>query len=183
MYLGEPLFDRHELTVRAGGHVAVGQHAGKLLWPRLKLQAQDLSKSAFAGFDDGAGVMGDQPAQHGVCVLGVAQVTGAVECVQACHVKVGCVADVVQPRGSLQQIRVRAENSRQAMGPGGDTLDVCPAAGERFLQERLGVLLRPGCQCGHAAQARRLGGTFTDVAGRPKDVLPGVTSRHPAMLA
>ena len=46
MYLGEPLFDRHELAVRAGGHVAVGQHAGKLLRRRLKLQAQDLSESA-----------------------------------------------------------------------------------------------------------------------------------------
>ena len=29
MYLGEPLFDRHELAVRAGGHVAVGQRAEK----------------------------------------------------------------------------------------------------------------------------------------------------------
>jgi hypothetical protein len=37
MYLGEPLFDRYELTVRAGGHVAVGQRAGKLLWRRFKL--------------------------------------------------------------------------------------------------------------------------------------------------
>ena len=40
MYLGEPLFDRHELTVRAGGHVAVGQRVGKLLWRGFKLQAQ-----------------------------------------------------------------------------------------------------------------------------------------------
>ena len=143
MYLGEPLFDRHELTVRAGGHVAVGQRARKLLWRRLKLQAQDLSKSAFPGFDDGAGVMGDQPAQHAVCMLGVAQVAGAVECVQARHIKVGCVADIVKPRGSFQQIRVRAENSRQATCPGGDALDVRPAAGERFLEERLGEPLRP----------------------------------------
>ena len=47
--------------------------------------AQDVSKSAFAGFDDGAGVMGDQPAQQSVGVLGVAQVAGAVEYVQARH--------------------------------------------------------------------------------------------------
>src|SRR2546421_2711928 len=78
-YLGEPLFDRHELAVRAGGHVAVGQRVGKLLWRRLKLQAQGVGKSAFTGFDDGAGVMCDQPAQNSVGVLGVAQVTGAVE--------------------------------------------------------------------------------------------------------
>ncbi len=29
MYLGEPPFDPHGLAVRAGGHVAVGQHAGE----------------------------------------------------------------------------------------------------------------------------------------------------------
>jgi len=139
MYLGEPLFDRHELTVRTGGHVAVGQHARKLSRRRLKLQAQDLSKSAFASFDDGAGVMGDEPAQHGVAVLGVAQVTGAVECVQARHNKVGCVADIVQPRGSLQQIRVRAENSRQAMYLGGDTLNMRPAPGHSGERAELGI--------------------------------------------
>ena len=50
---------------------------------RLELAAQDVSGSAFFGFDDGAGVVGDQPAQHGVGVPGVAQVTSAVECVQA----------------------------------------------------------------------------------------------------
>ena len=112
--------------------------------------------------------MGDQPAQQGVGVLGVAQVPGAVEGVQARHVKVGCVADVVQPRGSLQQIRVRAENIRQAMCPGGDTLNVCPAAGRDSCRsapasccaQDASVVMRPrlgGC-----------GGTFTDVAGRPK---------------
>jgi hypothetical protein len=76
LYLGEPLFDRHEFPVWAGGHVAAGQCAGKRVWRRLELQAQDVGKSAFAGFDDGAGMMGDQPAQHGVGVLGVAQVPG-----------------------------------------------------------------------------------------------------------
>ena len=60
--LGEPLLDRHEFAVRAGGHVAAGQHAGQRVRRRLELQAQDVGKSAFAGFDDGAGVMGDQPA-------------------------------------------------------------------------------------------------------------------------
>jgi hypothetical protein len=39
MYLGEPLLDRHGPAVWAGGHVAQGQRAGKLLWCRLKLQA------------------------------------------------------------------------------------------------------------------------------------------------
>ena len=72
MDLGESPFDRDEFTVRAGCHVAVGQHGGKDVLGRLELQAQDVSESAFAGFDDGVGVMGDQLAQHGVGVLGVA---------------------------------------------------------------------------------------------------------------
>ena len=83
LYLGEPLFDRHEFAVRADGHVTASQNAGQRVWRGIELQAQDVGKSAFAGFDDGAGVMGDQPAQHGVGVLGVAQVTGAVQGVQA----------------------------------------------------------------------------------------------------
>jgi hypothetical protein len=29
LYLGEPLFDRHEFAVWAGGYVAAGQYAGK----------------------------------------------------------------------------------------------------------------------------------------------------------
>ena len=48
MDLGESLLDRHDLAVRAGGHVAVGQHAGRRVWRSLELQAQDVGKSAFA---------------------------------------------------------------------------------------------------------------------------------------
>ena len=151
MYLGEPLLDRHELAVRAGGHVTEGQHAGKRVRRWLELAAQEVGESAFAGFDDGAGVVGDQPAQHGVGMLGVAQVPGAVERMQARGGKAGRVADVVQPRGGFQQIGVSAENGRQAACPGGDALDVRPAAGERLLEERPGELLRPmmpACSCG-----------------------------------
>ena len=68
-------------------------------------------------------------------MLGVAQVPGAVELVQAGGGEVGCVADVVQPRGGFQQIGVRAENGRQAAGLGGDALDVRPAAGKGRLKE------------------------------------------------
>jgi len=42
----------------------------------VELQGQDVGEFAFFGFDDGAGVMGDEPAQHRVGVLGVAQVAG-----------------------------------------------------------------------------------------------------------
>jgi hypothetical protein len=82
LYLGESLFGRHELAVRAGGHVAVGQHVGQQLRRGGELQAQDVGESAFSGFDDGAGVVRDQPAQHGVGVWGVAQVAGTVQSVQ-----------------------------------------------------------------------------------------------------
>ena len=70
------------------------------------------AESAFAGFDDGAGVVGDQPAQHGVAVLGVAKVPGAVELVQARDGEIGCVADVVQPCGGFQQLGVCAQDRR-----------------------------------------------------------------------
>ena len=88
--------------------------------------------------------MGDQPAQQGVGVLGVAQVPGAIELVQAREGKAWGVADVVQPRGGFQQIGVRAEDGCQAAGPGGDALGVRPAAGKRLLQERPGQRFGPG---------------------------------------
>ena len=151
MYLGEPLLDRHGLAVRAGGHVAASQHAGQHVRCRVELGAQDVGESAFAGFDDGAGVVGDQPAQHGIGVLGVAQVPGAVELVQAGGGEAGGVADVVQPGGGFQQIGVRAENGCQAACPGGDALDVRPAAGQGFVEECPGELfapMMPACSCG-----------------------------------
>ena len=129
MYLGEPLLDRHGLAVWAGGHVAASQHAGQYVRCRVEFVAQDIGESAFAGFDDGAGVICDQPAQYGIGALGVAQVPGAVELVQARDGEIGCIADVMHPRRGFQQISVQAENRRQAAGPGGDTLHVGPAAG------------------------------------------------------
>ena len=91
---------------------------------------KDVGESAFAGLDDGARLVCDQSAQHGIGVLGVAQVPGAIEVVQAGGGEAGGVADVVQPRGGFQQIGVRAQDGRKAAGPGGDALDVRPAAGE-----------------------------------------------------
>jgi hypothetical protein len=96
-------------------------------------------------------VVGDQPAQQGAGVLGVAQVPGAVECVQACGGEVGRVADVVQPGGGFEQIGVIAKDRCQAACPGGDALDVCPAAGEGLLEESPGRAVWPGelaCSCG-----------------------------------
>jgi hypothetical protein len=117
VYLGKPLLDRHGLAVRAGGHVAARQHAGQDVRCRVELRTQDIGESAFASFDDGAGVVGDQPAQQGIGVPGVAQVPGAIELVQACEGKDGGVTDVVQPAGGFQPVGVRAELRRPQASP------------------------------------------------------------------
>jgi hypothetical protein len=113
-------------------------------------------------------VVGDQPAQHGTGVPDVAQVPGAVEGVQARHGEVGRVADVVQPCGGFQQIGVGAEDWCQAACPGGDALDVRPAAGEVLLEKFPGQLLRPWCQRVLRPRLDSRRGTFTGGAGRPK---------------
>jgi hypothetical protein len=68
---------------------------------------------------------------------------GAVELVQAGGGEAGGVADVVQPGGGFQQIGVRAENRCQAACPGGDALDVRPAAGQGVVEECPGELFAP----------------------------------------
>ena len=115
-------------------------------------RAQDIGESAFVCFDDGAGVVGDQPAQHGVGVLGVAQVPGAVEGVQAGHGQAGRVADVMQPCGGFQEIGVSVENRCQAPCSRGDALDVRPAAGKRYMEEGFGEVFGPCSQRVHAAK-------------------------------
>ena len=151
MYLGEPPFDRHGLAVRAGGHVAASQDAGQNVRRRVELVPQDAGESAFAGFDDGAGVVGDQPAQQGIGVLSVAQVPGAVELVQAGGAEAGGVADVVQPGGGFEQVDVRAEDRYQAACPGGDAPGRAPSGGAGVRGGVSGRAVRPmlpACSCG-----------------------------------
>jgi hypothetical protein len=97
--------------------------------------------------------MGDQPAQRGVGVLGVAQVPDAIELVQAREGKAGGVADVVQLRGSFQQIGVSAENGCQAAAAPGSVFSfrrhfsvmiVLPAAVGRLAVQG-GIYLK-GCR-------------------------------------
>jgi hypothetical protein len=76
MDLGERPAGRDELAVRAGGHVAARQHAGKQVRGRLELQGQDVGESVFVGFDAGVGMVGDQPAPHGAVLLDVRAVEG-----------------------------------------------------------------------------------------------------------
>ena len=76
-------------------------------------------------------------------MLGVTQVTGTVERVQARPGQAGRVADVVQPRRGFQEIGISAENRRQAACPRGHALDVRPAAGQGLLEEFPGELFAP----------------------------------------
>jgi hypothetical protein len=103
--------------------------------------------------------MCDQSAEHGVGVLNVAEVTGAVECVHARRGRAGHVANVVQPRGGFQEIGVSAENRCQAACPRSDASDVGPAAGERHLEECQGEMFSPEAsafmQPGQTASAGR----------------------------
>jgi len=52
------------LAVGAGGHVAESQRIGQVLRGPGELAGQEVGQAAFFGFDDGAGVVGDQAAQH-----------------------------------------------------------------------------------------------------------------------
>jgi hypothetical protein len=77
--------------------------------------------------------------------------------------QVGEVADVVQPRGDLEQTSVWAYGGCEAAGPGGDALDERPAAGKSAGQEGAGEVLRPGCDGLHEVHASQPG---RDVHGR-----------------
>ena len=168
LYFCEPLFDRHEFAVRAGGHVTASQNAGQRVWRGIELQAQDVGKSAFAGFDDGAGVMGDQPAQHGVGVLGVAQVTGAVQGVQARHGHAGGAADVVQSRGGFQEAGVGARTGARLRARAATPWTCAQRRGRGSWRSAWAR-----CPAREASAVMRLrlgsrGGTFTDLACRLK---------------
>jgi hypothetical protein len=160
MYLGESPVYGYRLAVRAGGHVAARQNAGQRIRCGVELGAQNVCESAFAGFDDGAGVVCDQPAQHGIGAPGLAQMPGAIEPVQAGGGEARGVADVVQPRGGFQQVSIRAENRCQAACPRGDALDVRPAAGQGFVEEYPGELLPPGASVFMRPRLDSRGGTF-----------------------
>jgi hypothetical protein len=99
-------------------------------------------------------------------VLDVAQVAGAVQAVQAGVGEFGEVADVVQPGGGLDQVGVGAEGRLEGAGPGGDALDVGPAAGQGVGEEGAG---KPSAQAAMVCMKStlvRLAGTFTDPACR-----------------
>jgi hypothetical protein len=84
-------------------------------------------------------------------VLGVAKVPGAIELVQARGGEAGGEPMSCSRAAGLQQIGVRAENGRQAACPGGDALDVRPAAGKGLPEKAYGRAVAPmvpACPCG-----------------------------------
>ena len=137
--------------------------SASVLRRRGELAGQDVGQAAFFGFDDGAGVVRDQAAQQGFGVLDVAEVAGAVQAVQAGGGEFGEVADVVQPRGGLEEVGVGAEGRLEGAGPGGDALDVGPAAGKGVGEEGAGEAFGPGCDGLHEVHASQPG---RDVHGR-----------------
>ena len=90
-------------------------------------------------------------------MLDVAQVAGAVQAVQAGVGEFGEVADVVQPGGGLDQVGVGAEGRLEGAGPGGDALDVGPAAGQGVGEEGAGKAFGPGCDGLHEVHASQAG--------------------------
>jgi hypothetical protein len=134
---------------------SVRQYAGQFLRRGLELKAQCISESAFFGFDDRAGVVGDEPARHGVGVVGVAQIAGAVKSVQArCH----------PPRPGKARSRCRAAMLRL---PGG----------RHQRREQA-----PGCVPARRRPGRAPSGGGGDLGGVPgQDVqaMKSACSRHP----
>ena len=60
----------------------------------------------------------------------------------------------------------RPKDGGEAAGPGGDALDVGPAAGKSVGEEGAGEVLSPGCEVSHEIHASQLAGTCTDAACR-----------------
>jgi hypothetical protein len=110
-------------------------------------------------------MVSDEATQHCVGVLGVAQVPGAVEGVQARQGEARRVADVVQPRGGFQEICVGAENWRQAACLSGDALDMRPAAGRGTLRSARARRSADEARAFMWPKLGNQGGMFTDVAG------------------
>jgi hypothetical protein len=141
-------------------------------WPgrpcRVELRTQDAGESAFAGFDDGAGVVCDQPAQQGVGVLGVAPVPGAIELVQAG----GGEAGRSRCRAARRRLRAGRRPRREPV-PGRVPGRRRPGRGPQRRGSGSQRSARASCSPHDASVFMRprldsRGGTFTDAAGRLK---------------
>ena len=111
----------------------MSQYVSEVVAGGRELAGQFSGDAAFFGFDDGASVVSDQPAQLAGGSPGATQVPSAVERVEAGVREAGNVADVMQPCGGGQQIGVRVQDRGNAAGLGGDALTMRPPAGQRQL--------------------------------------------------
>lgn len=59
-------------AVGAGGHVAIDEGLGEFVAFGGELGGEFVGEATLLGFDEGAGVVSDQPAESGVGVVGVA---------------------------------------------------------------------------------------------------------------
>src|SRR5262249_42137698 len=97
------------------------------------------------------------------------QVTSAIKGMEAGHDKFRRVADVVKPRGALDEIGLIPKEWSQGPSLPSDALDMRPSTGQRRFEQRAGDFARPVNLC-HKA---RLGGqarASTDAGGASGDV-------------
>lgn len=161
--LGEPASDGDGFAVGCGGHVAVGQCVAECLVGGWELAGERIGEAAFSGFDDCAGVPGDEAADDVVGVGDVAEVAGSVKRVKAGGGDLGAVADVVQPGRGFEEVGVVAEDGGKGASLPGDTLGVCPAAWERLFEQFTGDL---PCPCGRRVHVYDAMAGRWDVHGR-----------------
>ena len=106
--LGESLAGFHGSAVGSCGHVAVDECVVEVGWRQWELAGKLVGEAALGGFGEGCGVVRDQAAEQVIGMLGIAEVPGAVERVEAGHCDGRCVADVVEPCGGGDQVSVFA---------------------------------------------------------------------------
>lgn len=101
----------------------------------------------------------------------VAQVAGTVQAVQAGLDEVGDVADVMQPGDRSEQAGVGAQGRREAVHPGGDSLDLGQAAGKCVGEEGAvdapdsRLIQAPARRCTEGCLSLTAGGVRADNAG------------------
>jgi hypothetical protein len=117
----------------------------------------------------------DQAAQHFVRVLGIAQVARAVERVEAGSVEGGGVADVVEPRGSDQHVRVTAQDGASVSAVAA-TPWVCAQRRGSGCSSRRRARRSAQSAIGMAVTVCRNGGTVTFVPGRVRTSWDGPTT-------
>lgn len=109
--LGDALLRAQRLTGWAGGDVGVGEGIGEWRHFGRELSGEDVRQASGRRFGPRARVVRDEPAEA-VRRAESAEVTGAVEWVEASVEELGAVTDVVEPRRGHEQLGVRRVDIR-----------------------------------------------------------------------